>query len=292
MTPVGDNAATQFINAAFHPEDSLAVVLLNKRTGAVVQRIGKASKIAGEEFQGWLHDKNAQGFDIYISMNALKDAATGRTKRDVATIRHIYLDFDEDGTVAVQRLLQRKDLPAPSFVVNTSPDKWQVIWNVEGFAKDQAESLQKGLARETGADPAATDCARVLRLPGFQNHKYGKPFLIVFEMHAPDRYGPERFPNRPESPQPLRERGHEPHLAIHKDGRTRQLSQSERDWSYAKRALARGESPAAVVATIASYRRFDKHNPQYYADLTVSKAMEALRAEGRQGANQRSPQER
>jgi hypothetical protein len=39
------------------------------------------------------------------------------------------------------------------------------------------------------------------------------------------------------------------------------VSQSERDWAYAKRALARGESEANVIAAIVSHRRYDKHNP-------------------------------
>jgi len=43
------------------------------------------------------------------------------------------------------------------------------------FEKDQAESLQRALVRELGADLAATDSSRVLRLPGFYNHKYAKP---------------------------------------------------------------------------------------------------------------------
>jgi hypothetical protein len=54
------------------------------------------------------------------------------------------------------------------------------------------------------------------------------------------------------------------------------LSQSERDWAFAKRALARGEPQEIVIAAIANHRRYDKHNPQYYAELTVRKAKEAL----------------
>ena len=46
-------------------------------------------------------------------------------------------------------------------------------------------------------------------------------------------------------------------------------SQSERDWSYAKRALARGDDPEAVIQRIADYRADDKPNPEYYARLTV-----------------------
>ena len=49
---------------------------------------------------------------------------------------------------------------------------------------------------------------------------------------------------------------------------------------YAKRALARGDSPDGIVSAIATYRRYDKANPRYYAELTVKKAAESLREEG------------
>ena len=49
-------------------------------------------------------------------------------------------------------------------------------------------------------------------------------------------------------------------------------SQSEADWAYAKRALARGDSPEEIVRRIADYRADDKADPFYYAHLTVEKA--------------------
>jgi len=161
------DTAPKYIRENFEPTDRLAVVLLNKRTGAVIQRVATAETIAAPDFQAWLRHKNARQHEVYISMNALREGARGRTKSDVGVIRHVYLDFDECGTAAVERLLQRQDLPQPNYLVNSSPDKWQVVWKVEGFTKDQAEELQKGLVRETGADPAAIDCSRVLRLPSF-----------------------------------------------------------------------------------------------------------------------------
>jgi hypothetical protein len=54
------------------------------------------------------------------------------SKTDVARIRHVFLDFDHNGNAAVQALFQRKDLPVPSYVLNTSPGKWQVVWNWSG----------------------------------------------------------------------------------------------------------------------------------------------------------------
>ena len=36
-----------------------------------------------------------------------------------------------------------------------------------------------------------------------------------------------------------------------------------------------------MAAAIASHRRFEKHNPQYYAELTVRKAAATLRTDAR-----------
>jgi hypothetical protein len=163
----------------------------------VVQRVATAERITGTDFQAWLRQKNAEGLRSSSRLNALHETARGRTKSDVDEIRHGYLDFDDNGTDAVEKLLARDDRPQPNHLVNSSPDKWQVVWKVEGFAKSQAEELQKGLAQETGADPAATDCSRVLRLPGFYNHKYAKRHYIEVQSLSKETYGPQRFPAFP-----------------------------------------------------------------------------------------------
>jgi hypothetical protein len=272
-----DNAAV-YIRENFQLTERLAVVLLNKRTASVIQRLATAEKIAAADFQAWLRHQNGQSYEVYISMNALREEARGRTKVDVDTIRHVYLDFDENGTAALEAMLERADLPRPNYLISTSHDKWQVTWKVEGFGKEEAEALQKRMARDSGADPAATDCARVLRLPCFYNHKYSRPHLVHVERLASDSYRPEHFPKLAA--------GDRARAAMERDGGAgaprrdfgRPLSQSERDWSFAKRALSRGESPALVAAAIAFYRRYDKPNPHYYAELTVHKAAESLRA--------------
>jgi RepB DNA-primase N-terminal domain len=277
--------APNYLRDNFAPNDRLAVVLIHKRAGAVLQRLAATERIAAEDFQAWLRLKNAGQNEIYISMNALRQDAHGRTKADVDVIRHVYLDFDDHGTEALERMLKRPDLPQPNYVLNSSPDKWQVIWKVEGFAKDQAENLQRCLARETGADPAATDCARVMRLPGFYNHKYARKHLIGVQTLSKEVYGPDRFPKFPadeRTPRTLKGDASAP------AGPT--LSQSERDWAYAKRALARGEPENLIVTAIAVHRRFDKHNPRAYAELTVRKATESLNLGGNTSTPARDPQ--
>src|SRR6266852_311311 len=274
--------AGPYLQASFEPTDRLAVVLVNKRPDSVIQRIATADKIASQDFQAWLRYQNAQRYEIYVSMNALREGARGRTKEDVAVIRHVYLDFDDNGTAAVRDLFKRKDLPTPGHVLNTSPDKWQVTWRVEGFAKDEAENLQRALARETGADRAATDCARVLRLPGFDNHKHSRPYLVRVEPHAAIAgliYRPQQFPKFPQERSVWHPAGEEGRPPVARNRTSGAISQSERDWAFARRALARGESEESVIAAIASYRRYEKHDPQYYAELTVRKAAQSLQVQ-------------
>lgn len=273
---LSEEVASAYLRDNFKAEDRLAIVLLHKRSESVLQRLATAERIAAPDFQAWLRHKNAARHEVYVSMNALKPNAHGRTKGDVGAIRHVYLDFDERGTQAVENLLKRSDLPQPNYVVNSSPGKWQVVWKVEGFGNDQAEDLQRALARDTGADPAATDCSRVLRLPGFYNHKYAQRHFVEAQALSKEIYGPDRFPKVPTD-----ERGGR---TPNNGGRVRKpvsggLSQSERDWAYAKRALARGEPEGLVIAAIATWRRFDKHNPQSYAELTVRKAGDSLKTE-------------
>jgi RepB DNA-primase from phage plasmid len=269
-----ENIAPLYLREHFQPTDRLAVVLVNKRADTVVQRIAPAEKIAAPDFQTWLHLQNSRRSEVYISMNALEDNARTRTKADVAAVRHVYLDFDRNATAAVDALLKRADLPKPNAVIGTSPGKWQVVWKVEGFSKTQAEELQRGLSRETGADIAATDCARVLRLPGFYNYKYAEPHLVRAESLARETYRPEHFPKIASEERSGRDpQGDAAAKRVRTPG---QLSQSERDWAFAKRSLARGESLSMIAAAIASYRRFDKHNPQYYGEQTVRKAAQAL----------------
>jgi RepB DNA-primase from phage plasmid len=277
-----NDIASKYIRENFEPSDRLAVVLLNKRSGAVIQRLAPAEKIAATDFQKWLRYMNYENkYEVYVSMNTLKANGHGRTKDDVAEIRHIYLDLDRDGEGALDRLIKREDLPKPNYVLYTSPGKYQVVWKVDGFTKEQAEELQRGLAAESGADPAATDSSRVLRLPGWLNHKYDTPHMVTAERISEKTYKLDEFPRA----QAREQYGYRDRDSVKTDPRNRTpprlLSQSERDWAFAKEALRRGASRESVIATLASYRRFDKPNSKYYAELTVEKASRSLEGQDR-----------
>jgi hypothetical protein len=276
------NLTTQrYVLENFAAQDRIALLALHRTTNEVLQRITTAETLSSPDFQAWLSYLNSQKHDLYLSMNTLKRGSRGRTKEDVDCIRHIFLDFDQNGDRAVEKLLARNDLPIPNYLVSTSPDKWQVIWKVEGFEKAAAEELEKGLVRSTGADPCVVDVARVLRLPGFYNHKYRPAYLVTAQGRSDSIRGPDHFPklpvDEPVDEQPLRA------SPSHRQGTGLNLpSQSERDWAYAKRALGRGEPERRVTEEIARYRDGQKHNPHDYAQRTVRKAVRQLEQAGRE----------
>lgn len=270
-----DVSAVEYIGANFHPSDRIALLVRNSRTGEMIQRIATAERIASTSAQDWLQYKNEkQSSDIYIGMNTLKPEARTRTKEDIQTIRHLYLDIDHDGPAALVKIRQSNLVPTPNYTINTSPEKFQVVWRVEGMEQVQAEGLLRAMARKFGGDPAATDSTRVLRLPGFLNRKYDAEFRVRAERHTDRVYHLSDFRVRTEPiDNDFRTHFRSP---LQRSSKPRSLSQSERDWSYAKRALARGDDPEEVVRRLADFRSSEKSNPEYYARLTVKKAQVEL----------------
>jgi hypothetical protein len=268
-------SATEYIQDNFRSSDRLAVLVRNRSRGETIQRITTSDKIVEPSFQEWLHFKNEkESCDVYVGMNTLKPEARTRTKEDIQTIRHLYLDIDHDGPSAIAKIQQSNLVPPPNYTVNTSPDKFQLVWKVENISPEHAESLQRAMARKFGGDPAATDSTRVLRIPGFLNRKYDTEFCVQAEKHTDRTHHLHDFRLRTESIES--NFGQHYQLPRPRSSESRPLSQSEHDWAFAKRALARGEDPETVMRNIAEFRASDKHNPQDYARRTVAKARAEL----------------
>ena len=266
--------ASEYVRELFGPEDSAAILVRNRSTGHTVQTIAKAETIASPDFQNWLAGQSASGYDVFMGMNPIKDGAYSRTKGDIKDIRHVYLDLDRKSDESLEAIRNSTEVPAPNFVLDTSPGKHQVVWKVSGFSQDEAESLLHNLANKFGGDLAATDSTRVLRLPGFANRKLPEEFIVQARQESDALHTLRDFTINDDSPETPR------HLA---DGQERpqtmpsdHKSQSEHDWAYAKRVLARGDDPEVVIQRIAEFRSHDKHDPTDYARRTVTKARAEL----------------
>lgn len=265
-------SASEYALALFDPADTVAILARNRRTSQTVQRITSAETVAGPEFQSRLRNENAAGADIFIGMNPLKEGADGRTKDNIQGIRHLYLDLDTGGEDALEAIRNSAEVPAPNFVLDTSPGKYQIVWKVEELDREQAESMMRAMADQFGGDPAATDSTRVLRLPGFANKKYDEEFVIQAHHESNEIYHARDFTVQEDSPETAR------HLRTESGRRLPQghKSQSEQDWAYAKRALARGDDQEEIIRRIADFRSEDKADPSYYARHTVMKAQAEL----------------
>jgi hypothetical protein len=263
-------SASEYILDNFEPTDRIAMLVLNRDFRETIQRITSAQKASSPEFQAWLRYKNANGSDIYVGMNPLRQDASTRTKEDIDSIRHVDLDLDHGGPEALKSVENSNAVPKPNYVLTSSPGKFQVVWKVEGMTLGEAEGLLHAMAREFEGDPAATDATRVLRLPGFANKKYGADFYVEARRESSDTYHLPDFKLHIDSQD-------SPRRNYYSRGKWQpahriNLSQSEHDWAFAKRALARGEDPEEIIRQIAQHRADDKTDPEYYARHTVTKA--------------------
>jgi hypothetical protein len=217
-------------------------------------------------YQAWIGHENGAGADIYVSANPLRSGSRKRTKENIASIRHLYIDIDRDGEARLARLRASDAVPAPTAILSTSPDKYQILWRVEGFDSAVQEQTLKVLAIAFGGDPACTDCNRLIRLPGFLNRKYDPAPLVTVEYPCNSVWSSANFrldigaihgmildsvipsPKRPGAP-----------------------THSEIDWALVARELANGKDADRLTRELA-LRRSDKPNPLYYAQRTVDVA--------------------
>jgi len=268
--------APEYVLALFAPSDSVAILVRQRRLGHSLQRITKAELIAAPEFQSVLLEQSRAGADIFVGMNPIRDGAYSRTKQSLKEIRHVYLDIDRDGDQAIEVIRTSLDIPTPNFVLNTSPGKYQVVWRIHGVNLQTAEALLHNMANHFGGDLAATDAARILRLPGFANRKLALEYVVQVVQATDQVYSLRDFnipQDSPEAPRNVGDSARSHPASAHS-------SQSERDWAYALRALSRGDDPESVIQRIADFRADEKPDPTYYARLTVNKAQAELQRPG------------
>jgi RepB DNA-primase N-terminal domain len=118
---------------------------------------------------------------MYCGVNAIAPWRRTRTRDSLGAIRHVFLEADHDGPAVLARIGARGDLPEPSYILHSSPNRVHVFWRVTGFEPDHVEALQKQLARELDTDPAATPATQTSRLVAYNNHTYSPPHLVTID---------------------------------------------------------------------------------------------------------------
>ena len=187
-------APLRFLRTGYEPADWVAVFLKTYRTGETTQRVVSVSEATSPRFQSWLRRRNANSWNVYVSVNAVRPGRS-RSRDAICGIRHVFLEEDADGPGLLASLTTRPDLPSPSYVLHSSPGRIHVFWRVRGFDAGTVETMQKQLARELRSDTAATSCAQTTRLPGFANYKRLTPSPVTIEYLRPSAvFGADDFP--------------------------------------------------------------------------------------------------
>lgn len=125
------------------------------------------------EVEATLQALNRTGNDIYFTVNATD--GIGRRAENIKYALACWADYDQ-GVPDTWKL-------GPTLRVQSSPGKEQCYWLMFEYglpADARWAAANKGLAVATRADTNACDAARILRLPGYVNHKYAdKPTVCV-----------------------------------------------------------------------------------------------------------------
>jgi len=174
------------------------VFLKSYESGRVAQRVAPVSVVMSSPCQAWLARENDAAVNVYVSVNAIRPRKVSRRRTAIGAIRHVFLDADHGGPAIVAAIAARRDLPPPSYVLHSSPNRVHVLWRVTGFTIERVEALQKQLARELATDSAATSCSQTTRLPGFLNQKRRPAYRVTIEYQGVVAvYTPDDFPTPP-----------------------------------------------------------------------------------------------
>jgi hypothetical protein len=234
------------------------------------QRIIRLEQVLTPRYLGWLARENGTGANVYVAPNPLRSASRRRTKESIASVRHLYIDIDFDGDARVAALRASNAVPIPTAILSTSPGKYQVLWQVEGFDFERQETTLKQLAFAFDGDPVCTDCNRVLRLPGFLNREYSPAHTVTVEYPCDSTWNPGDFRlDNASLNAALSLRG------IARSLPSKKQTHSEQDWAWVLDELAHGVDVAKLTNALAS-RRSNKPNPLYYAQRTVDMASARL----------------
>ena len=193
------------------------------------------------------------GTKIYVAANPLRSDRRKRTKGSIATVRHLYLDFDVDGEVRLTSLRTSDTVPTPTAVLSTLLGKCQILCRIDSFTFEQQESALKLFAIPFGGHRTSMDCNRVLRWSGFRNCKNGPSYPIPVKYPCDSTSNPASNPSDFRLDIPAANALPLPH-AISSRKHPGKHTHSEHDWAWIRHQLAHGKDPAKLTRTIASRR--------------------------------------
>lgn len=138
------------------------------QSDSLVKRFPNLTIAEVEELLPRFAEFNQKGAGIFVAVNQFNGQ---RKKANLNRVRGVHADFDGVDQDTLDQV--RATLPPTIEVQSSGPRNWHFYWLLaDGESLDvvQAENINRQLV-QLGADPAAVDVTRLLRLPGFRHMK-------------------------------------------------------------------------------------------------------------------------
>jgi len=162
-----------FAKCLFEPKDIVEIRCLRGKAQSLFE---KAHSLAHPR----LNRLNAR-HDMYVGANPRKDYGA-RSNDGVEMARCLFVDWDNTSLLVAARVTDEAELPLPTCVIWTGGGV-HCYWRLQHplYDMDLWRQLQRQLIHSLGTDRCIHDPSRVMRLPGFFNHKPGRtPSRIVY----------------------------------------------------------------------------------------------------------------
>lgn len=166
-----------FLNDYFNEEENFFIFTLDRNTNNVYQRAFSTNHTELENYLKKCLYFNSKGSDIYYSLNTFKkvDNKLKRRPDNLNSIKSFYFDIDKDTDTIYPKIITM--FGVPTYDINTSPNKKQLIYKFDNPYKEDYEYFSKlleGLTKYFNTDKTF-DTQRVFKLigDGLQNNKNG-----------------------------------------------------------------------------------------------------------------------
>jgi RepB DNA-primase from phage plasmid len=133
------------------------------------------------------------GTKIGFAVKPLRSVSRKCTKEWIDTVRDLCIDFDIGGQANLTSIRASDAIPAPSAFISTLPGKYQVLLRTDCKTLERQEGTPKLLSITIESAPFATDCKRVLRLPGFRNCRYDPAYPVTVKCPSDSTWTPGDF---------------------------------------------------------------------------------------------------
>src|ERR1700743_3401952 len=103
--------AKDFLARCFAPGSTIALLLRTESPARTQQRVVTLEQALAPRYLGWLAHENHSGANIYVAANPLCPGSRKRTKESIDSVRHIYLDIDDEGETRLAMLRASDAVP-------------------------------------------------------------------------------------------------------------------------------------------------------------------------------------